>query len=169
MEIPRPAPPRSAPERKMLEAWLDFHRMTLERKCHGLPPAQLRRRAVPPSALSLLGLVRHMADVERNWFRRALAHEEAPPHYRSDHAPNGAFDHVDTADVEEAFATWRAECTHARTVVASFNDLDALGRDEARPGRPSVRWVLIHMIEEYARHNGYADLLREVIDGVVGT
>jgi uncharacterized damage-inducible protein DinB len=153
----------------MLEAWLDFHRITLERKCHGLSPEQLRRRAVPPSALSLLGLVRHMADVERNWFRRALAHEEAPPHYRSDHAPNGAFDHVDTADVEEAFATWRAECTHARTVVASFSELDALGRDEARPGRPSLRWVLVHMIEEYARHNGHADLLREVIDGVVGT
>jgi uncharacterized damage-inducible protein DinB len=169
MEIPRPAPPRSAPEREMLEAWLDFHRLTLERKCHGLAPAQLRRRAVPPSALSLLGLVRHMADVERNWFRRALAHEEAPPHYRSDQAPNGAFDHVDTADVEEAFATWRAEWTHARTVVASFSDLDALGRDAARPGRPSVRWVLVHMIEEYARHNGHADLLREVIDGVVGT
>ena len=71
--------------------------------------------------------------------------------------------------MEEAFATWRAEWTHARTVVASFSDLDALGRDEARPGRPSVRWVLVHMIEEYARHNGHADLLREVIDGVVGT
>ena len=169
MESQRATPPRSAPEREMLEAWLDFHRITLERKCHGLSPAQLRRRAVPPSALSLLGLVRHMADVERNWFRRALAHEEAPPHYRSDHAPTGAFDHVDTADVEEAFATWRAECTHARTVVASFSDLDALGLDAARPGRPSVRWVLVHMIEEYARHNGHADLLREVIDGVVGT
>jgi uncharacterized damage-inducible protein DinB len=169
MEIPRPAPPRSAPEREMLEAWLDFHRLTLERKCHGLAPAQLRRRAVPPSALSLLGLVRHMADVERNWFRRALAHEEAPPHYRSDQAPTGAFDHVDTADVEEAFATWRAECAHARTVVASFSDLDELGRDATRPGRPSARWVLVHMIEEYARHNGHADLLREVIDGVVGT
>ena len=72
-------------------------------------------------------------------------------------------------EVEEAFATWRAEWTHARTVVASFSDLDAFGRDAARPGRPSVRWVLVHMIEEYARHNGHADLLREVIDGVVGT
>ena len=110
-----------------------------------------------------------MAEVERNWFRRALAHEDAPPHYRSAQAPNGAFDHVDTADVAEAFATWRAECAHAKTVVASFSALDALGRDEARPGRPSVRWVLVHMIEEYARHNGHADLLREVIDGVVGT
>src|SRR5215471_21718067 len=121
MEIPRPAPPRSAPEREMLEAWLDFHRLTLERKCSGLSPEQLRRRAVPPSALSLLGLVRHMAEVERNWFRRALAHEDAPPHYRSDNDPNGAFNNVDTADVEEAFATWRAECAYARTVVASFS------------------------------------------------
>src|SRR5262245_60129301 len=133
MEIPRPAPPQSAPDRVMLEAWLDYHRITLERKCSGLAPEQLRRRAVPPSSLSLLGLVRHMADVERNWFRRALANEDAPPHYRSDHAPNGAFDHVDTADVAEAFATWRAERTHAQAVVASFSDLDALGRDATRP------------------------------------
>src|SRR4030095_6214254 len=115
MEIPRPAPPRSAPEREVLAAWLDFHRLTLERKCHGLSPAQLRRRAVPPSALSLLGVVRAPGGVGRHWFRRALAHEEAPPHYRSDQAPTGAFDQVDTADVEEAFVTWRAECTHART------------------------------------------------------
>ena len=169
MEIPRPSPPRSAPERQMLEAWLDFHRITLERKCSGLSPEQLRRRAVPPSSLSLLGLVRHMAEVERGWFRRTLANEDAPPHYRSDNAPNGAFDNVDTADVAEAFATWRAECAQARAVVASFGALDELGRDEARPGRPSVRWVLVHLIEEYARHNGHADLLREVIDGVVGT
>ena len=91
MEIPRPSPPRSAPEQEMLEAWLDFHRITLERKCSGLVPEQLRRQAVPPSSLSLLGLVRHMAEVERNWFRRALANEDAPPHYRSEHAPNGAF------------------------------------------------------------------------------
>jgi uncharacterized damage-inducible protein DinB len=153
----------------MLEAWLDFHRITLERKCSGLSPEQLRRRAVPPSALSLLGLVRHMAEVERGWFRRALANEDAPPHYRSDTAPHAAFDHVDTADVGEAFTTWRAECAQARAVVASFSDLDEMGRDATRPGRPSVRWVLLHMIEEYARHNGHADLLREVIDGVVGT
>src|ERR671928_204510 len=131
-EIPRPSPPRSAPERQMLEVWLDFHRITLERKCSGLSPEQLRRRAVPPSALSLLGLVRHMADVERSWFRRALANEDAPPHYRSANDRNGAFDHVDTADVAEAFATWRAEGAQARAVVASFSDLDALGREATR-------------------------------------
>jgi len=169
MERPRPSPPRSAPERQMLEAWLDFHRLTLERKCDSLSPEQLRRRAIPPSSLSLLGLVRHLADVERNWFRRALADEDAPPHYRSDHDRDGAFNHVDTADVAAAFATWRSECAHSREVVASFRDLEALGRDEKRPGCPSVRWVLVHMIEEYSRHNGHADLLREVIDGVVGT
>ena len=169
MEIPRPSPPRSAPEREMLEAWLDFHRITLERKCSGLSPEQLRRRAVPPSALSLLGLVRHMAEVERGWFRRALANEDAPPHYRSDSAPNAAFDNVDTADIAEAFSTWKGECAQARAVLASFSDLDEMGRDATRPGRPSVRWVLMHMIEEYARHNGHADLLREVTDGVVGT
>jgi len=153
----------------MLAAWLDYHRITLERKCSGLSPAQLRRRAVPPASLSLLGLVRHMGEVERNWFRRALANEYAPPHYYSDDDPDGGFDNVDTADVAEAFATWRAECEHARAIVASFSDLDELGRNETRPRRPSVRWVLVHMIEEYARHNGHADLLREVIDGVVGT
>src|SRR5262245_66291867 len=132
MEIPRPSPPRAAPEREMLEAWLDFHRITLERKCSGLSPAQLRRRAVPPSSLSLLGLVRHMAEVERNWFRRALAHEDAPPHYRSEQAPNGAFDHVDTADVAEAFAHWRAECAHAKTEGASFSEHEALWRGDGR-------------------------------------
>ena len=109
-----------------------------------------------------------MAEVERNWFRRALANESAPPHYYSDDDPDGDFDSVDTADVEEAFATWRAECAHARAVIASFSDLDELGRNETRPARPSVRWVLVHLIEEYARHNGHADLLREAIDGVVG-
>src|SRR5438445_3757453 len=156
MEIPRPSPPRSAPEQEMLEAWLDFPRITLERKCSGLSPEQLRRQAVPPSALSLLGLVRHMAEVERNWFRRALANEDAPPHYRSEQDPNGAFTNVDTADVAEAFATWRAECAHARTVVASFSNLDALGRNATRPGRPSVRWVLVPMSEEYARAHCHA-------------
>src|SRR2546428_10764178 len=102
MEIPRPSPPRSAPEREMLEAWLDFHRITLERKCSGLSPEQLRRRAGPPSALSLLGLVRHMAEVGSGWFRRALAHEDAPPHHPSGTAPPAAFDHVDTAHAAEA-------------------------------------------------------------------
>src|SRR6266581_7528679 len=169
MTLERVDPPLQAGEREMLNSWLEAHRATLAWKCDGLTGEQLRQRSVPPSTLSLLGLVRHMAEVERGWFRRALANEDAPPHYRSDHAPNAAFDHVDTADVAEAFTTWLAACAQARAVVASFSHLDELGRDATRPGCPSVRWVLVHMIEEYARHNGHADLLREVIDGVVGT
>ena len=103
-------PPYEAGERAMLDAWLDFHRATLAMKCDGLSDAQLRERAVPPSTLSLLGLVRHMADVERNWFRRVLGGEDAPPLFWSDDDPDGDFDNVDTADVAEGFAAWRSEC-----------------------------------------------------------
>ena len=169
MEIPRPAPPRSAPEREMLEAWLDFHRITLERKCSGLSPEQLRRRAVPPSALSLLGLVRHMAEVERSWFRRRLAGEDAPPFYYSDADPDGDFNNIEDADPDEAFATWRAECDRARMLTAATPSLDTLAVKQTLQGESiSLRWILVHMIEEYARHNGHADFLRERIDGSVG-
>ena len=165
MEIPRPAPPRSAPEREMLEAWLDFHRLTLERKCHGLAPAQLRRRAVPPSALSLLGLVRHMAEVERTWFRRRLAGEEAPRLYCSEQDRDGDWNGAvaDPAVVADAWRAWRAEVAFAERYVADSADLGSPGA-----GETPLRDVLVHMIEEYARHCGHADLLRERIDGRVG-
>ncbi|MPZ89866.1 MAG: DUF664 domain-containing protein, partial [Nitriliruptorales bacterium] len=152
----------------MLEAWLDYHRTTLEMKCEGLPTARLAERSAPPSSLSLLGLVRHMADVERNWFRRILAGETAPPLYYSETDPDGEFDNVDTADVADAFATWRAECDHARKIVAEIDSLDVVGRNLRRGEPVSLRWILVHMIEEYARHNGHADLLRERLDGAVG-
>jgi uncharacterized damage-inducible protein DinB len=159
-------PPFQAGERPMLEAWLDYHRGTLARKCAGLSDEQLRERAVPPSTLSLLGLVRHMADVERNWFRRVLGGEDAPPLYWSEADPDGDFDNVDTSDVAEGFERWREECEHARQATAAAPSLDVTG---LRRGTPvSLRWILIHMIEEYARHNGHADLLRERIDGTVG-
>ena len=136
-------------------------------KCEGLSDSQLRERSVRPSTLSLLGLVRHMAEVERNWFRRVLAGEDAAPHYYSDpDDPDGDFDNVDSADVAEAFATWGAECDNARTAVEAAADLDVTG--SRRGKQVSLRWILVHMIEEYARHNGHADLLRERIDGTVG-
>jgi uncharacterized damage-inducible protein DinB len=151
----------------MLAGWLDYHRATLEMKCAGLTPDQLATRAVEPSTLSLLGLVRHMADVERAWFRRRLAGEDAPPLYFSDDDPDGDFDNLDPATVDEAFATWRAECARAREIAAALPSLDVMVTD--RVGRQlSARWVLHHMVEEYARHNGHADLLRERIDGVTG-
>ena len=163
----RPRPPATADERTMFAGWLDFHRATLELKCAGLTPAQLATRAVEPSTLSLLGLVRHMADVERGWFRRRLAGEDAPPLYYSDEDPDGDFDNLDPAAVDEAFATWHAECDRAREIAAALPSLDVMVTDRA--GRKlSARWVLHHMIEEYARHNGHADLLRERIDGATG-
>jgi uncharacterized damage-inducible protein DinB len=157
-----------ADERDMLNSWLEWHRETLSVKCEGLSEEQLRERAAPPSTLSLLGLVRHMADVERNWFRRVLNDEDAPGIYFTDDDPDGEFDNVDTASAEEAFATWRAEIDLARKAVADWPDLSAVGKRKRRGQDVSLRWILVHMIEEYARHNGHADILRERIDGVTG-
>ena len=164
--IERTEPAFVLDERAMLTAWLDYHRATLAMKCEGLRDEQLREQAVAPSTLSLLGLVRHLVEVERAWFRRALGGEDAPPVYYSDADPDGDFDGVATADVAEAFERWRAECDHSRAFVAAAPSLDVTGtrRGEA----VSLRWVLTHLIEEYARHNGHADLLRQRLDGAVG-
>jgi uncharacterized damage-inducible protein DinB len=152
----------------MLRSWLDWHRETLAVKCEGLTDEQLRLRSASPSTMSLLGLVRHMADVERAWFRRTLTAEDAEPIYWSESDPDGDFDNVDTASVEEAFATWRSEIEHARAAEAAWPDLDRPTQGRRRGDHYSLRWILVHMIEEYARHNGHADLLRERIDGVTG-
>jgi uncharacterized damage-inducible protein DinB len=150
----------------MIEAWLEYHRATLALKCEGLSTEQLRMRSAPPSKLSLLGLVRHMADVERNWFRRVLSGEEAPGLFWTPEHEDADFDEVDTADRDEAFAAWQAEIDNARTVAAAAGSLDVTGR---RHGMDvSLRWIYIHMVEEYARHNGHADLIREAIDGMTG-
>jgi len=158
--------PRVADERTTLVAFLEWRRSTLARKCAGLSVEQLRNRAAPPSTLSLLGLVRHMAEVERGWFRRTLALEDAPPLYRSDSEPDGDFDNVDSIGSDDALAAWADECERARQIVAT-RTLEDEGRQKS--GRSvSMRWILVHMIEEYSRHNGHADLLRQRIDGAVG-
>jgi uncharacterized damage-inducible protein DinB len=153
-------------EREMLASWLDYHRDTLLLKCAGLTAEQLRRRAVPPSSLSLLGLVRHMIEVERSWFRRRTDHENVEYSFVSDENEDADFDDVDTADPAEAFAAFTAEVESCQAAAArhSLDDTLVDGRGEQR----SLRWVYVHMIEEYARHNGHADLLRERIDGSVG-
>jgi len=166
MTIERIDPPLVAQERQMLDAWLDYHRATLALKCEGLTDDQLRAQAVPPSSLSLLGLVRHMGEVERSWFRRVLGDEQAPPRYYSDENPDGDFDDVAEADVAEAFSYWEGECARARELVAAAPSLDVTGT--GRNMTFSLRWIMVHMIEEYARHNGHADFLRERIDGTVG-
>src|SRR2546423_5256159 len=168
MTVERTEPPYIATdERANLVSWLEYHRATLTMKCAGLDDKQLRERAVPPSTLSLLGLVRHMADVERGWFRRTLVGEDAPRIYYSDEDPDGDFDNTEDADVAEAFATWRRECDVADKNIAAAESLEVVGRH--RTGDLiSLRWIMNHMIEEYARHNGHADLLRERIDGETG-
>jgi len=156
-----------AGERQMLEVWLDFHRQTLLGKCSGLTAEQLRQRAAPPSTLSLLGLVRHMTDVERGWFRRRIAGEDVGFLYSSEADPDGEFDNVEYADAEQDFAAYLAEVEVARRAAAG-RELDETFYHERREVTMSVRWVYLHMIEEYARHNGHADLLRERIDGAIG-
>jgi hypothetical protein len=167
----RPEPARRLGERATLEGWLEYHRATLEQRCAGLTPQQLASRSVPPSTLSLLGLVRHLTEVERGWLQRDLAGVDAPPLYYSDDEPDGDFDDVDGADaaaVEAAFEAWRDECRRSRDLVARAASLDEVGRGRREGGPPSLRWVLVHLIEEYARHNGHADLLRQCLDGTTG-
>ena len=166
-QITRQNVPYISGERQMLEAWLDFHRQTLLCKCSGLTAEQLRQRAAPPSSLSMLGLVRHMAEVERGWFRRRIAGEGVGFLYSSEADPDGEFDHVDTAEAEQDYATYLREIDLARHAAAS-RGLDETFFHSDRRAQMSVRWVYVHMVEEYARHNGHADLLRERIDGVTG-
>ncbi|WP_449060282.1 DinB family protein [Planomonospora algeriensis] len=160
-------PPFIADETSMLYTWLDWHRETLAVKCAGLTEEQLRLRAAAPSALSLLGLVRHLAEVERYWFREILAGEDVPDLFCSREDPDGDFDNVETASAEEAFAHWRAAIDDARRLSAGL-PLETLAKTPRRGEEVSLRWILVHMIEEYARHNGHADIIREHIDGVTG-
>ena len=158
--------PRAADERTTLESFLEWQRDTLARKCDGLTAEQLRTRSAPPSPLSLLGLLRHMADDERGWFRRTLGGQDLPSLYSTDADPDGDFDNVDDADAAEALTTWRAECEQSRGVIAG-HALDDIVHQKTGSA-VSMRWIMTHMIEEYSRHNGHADLLRERIDGATG-
>lgn len=165
--VDRTESPNVAPERTAAEALLDYLRETLLWKCAGLRADQLKQRSVPPSSMSLLGLVRHMAEVERVWFRTRIAGEDLGPIYCSEARPDGDFDDVDAADAEADFATYQREVDAARAVLAarSFDDTFTLTRPEATI---DVRALVLHMIEEYARHCGHADLIRECVDGATG-
>ena len=158
-----------AGERATLLEYLRQYRLTMEMKCADLDAAQLASRSVPPSTMSLLGLIRHMADVERHWFRRVMAQSDAPPLYWSEDVPDadwrGAV--ADPAVVDDAWRAWRGEVAFAEKFVADSPDLGVKGV-EPDGGSPELRSVLVHMIEEYARHCGHADLLRERVDGRIG-
>jgi uncharacterized damage-inducible protein DinB len=154
-------------ERAAVAEFLRRQRSTLELKCAGLDVARLARRSVPPSTMSLLGLVRHLADVERAWFRRTMSGLDAPRLYRGVD-DDGDFDGAvaDDAVVAEAWRAWRAECAFTDRFIATAPNLDVTGDHHGRI--VTLREVVLHLIEEYARHNGHADLLRERIDGRVG-
>ena len=165
--IERVDPPKSPDdERNSLESWLDFHRATLLMKCSGLESEQLALRSCPPSSLSLLGLVRHMTEVEP-WFHD-FDGEPASEWYSTDSDPDGAFDSVDPSRANEDLAAYHASVQRAHRAVEG-RSLDDISPESGDHGEAiSLRWIYQHMIEEYARHNGHADLLRERIDGATG-
>ncbi|WP_299954750.1 DinB family protein [uncultured Modestobacter sp.] len=166
-------PPFTDGERAALAAWLDLHRATLLVKCAGLTPEQLGERPLPPSGLSLRGLLRHMTDVERYWFARVVAGRDVPTHYwaaaeDADFDGVGADGDVPATAVPAELAAFTAEVGASRATAAGHASLDDVSAGLRHGERVSLRWVLLHMIEEYARHNGHADLLRERIDGTTG-
>ncbi|MEU0932986.1 DinB family protein [Embleya sp. NPDC005971] len=167
----RRIPPVHAGERAMLEAWLDFHRATLALKCSGLRDEQLRLASAAPSSMTLLGLLQHMAEVERNWFQRVFAGRNVPAIFGASNNDGFALD--PDRGLDEVMAAWRAEVARGRELVAAaaLDDSGRLSEQDALvlgDERVSLRWIMVHLIEEYARHNGHADLIRERIDGVFG-
>ncbi|WP_043625245.1 DinB family protein [Nonomuraea candida] len=169
-EITRRIDPLSvvaADERAVADLWLELHRETLLWKCGGLSAEQLKSRCVEPSNLSLLGLLRHMAEVERDWFRTRFAGERVAYLYCSDDRLNAEFDDVDEADAEADYATYLRELDAVRETVAN-RPFDETFLDPRRGIVMSLRWVHMAMVQEYSRHNGHADLLRERTDGATG-
>ncbi|WP_426562271.1 DinB family protein [Angustibacter sp. McL0619] len=153
-------------EREQLEEWLDQHRSTLLWKCSGLTAEQLKEAANPPSVLNLLGLVRHLTDCERWWFSYQGAGLPFVPVYCTDADPNADFDGVPDADPALDLERFWSEVSASKAATAGLG-LDAPVTTHS--GRHvTLRWVFLHMIEEYARHNGHADFLREWIDGATG-
>jgi uncharacterized damage-inducible protein DinB len=164
----RVMPPLDADERTTLASWLDFYRTTLAQKCDGLTEEQLRTASAQPSPITLLGLIQHMAEVERNWFRRVLAQEDAPSIFTPDaetREHDGGFDLTYESTYERALSIWHSEIDHARVNCVTY------ALDDTSPfmgGQVTLRWIYTHMIAEYARHCGHADLIRERIDGRTG-
>ncbi|MFJ8675252.1 DinB family protein [Streptomyces sp. NPDC093589] len=167
MPTERIGPPLLAGERETLRAFLDFHRATLAMKTDGLSDEELRSRPMPPSTLTLLGLVRHMAEVERVWFRRVINGEELPLVWSDEGDYQAAYD-ASGSTRSEAFGAWQTEVEHARRIEQAAESLDVTGHQARWDADVSLRLVMLHMIHEYARHNGHADFLREGIDGTVG-
>lgn len=163
----RVEPQMAADERTTLVEFLDYFRATVALKADGLSDEQARTRSVPPSVLSVMGIVRHLAEVERHWFRRIWLGDDAPPLFCTDAQPDLDIETTPTSTMAEASAALAAEIAAARAAIVGA-PLDRLSAVAGRQGHPNLRWILVHMIEEYSRHCGHADLLRETIDGSTG-
>ena len=168
--IPRADPDLETGELTLLGQYLDYHRATLAMKCARLSEADLKRPAIPTSSLTLLGLVRHLTEVEYWWFCEWLDGQAEHAFYFTADDPDGDFHNVDSHPVADVWTTYSAQVAESRRILSTFSDGSELARGRPNPSRPprNVRWILAHMIEEYARHNGHADLLREAIDGETG-
>ena len=164
----RPRIPRVAPEREALAAYLDYYRATVEMKCRGLTGEQARTRSMPPSTLSLHGLVRHLASVERWWFQQNFERRDVPFLFFTTEEPELDFHPPADADFAQDLETWRAECEISREIVAS-HDLDDTVRPLDWHEDVDLRWLVLRMITEYAQHCGHVDLLREGLDSKIGS
>jgi len=166
-EPDRREPPNSGTERELLETFLDYYRGTLLVKCAGLTDEQLRRRAAEPSTLSLMGLVRHMTNVEQNWFQRIFLNRDVDFVYHGVRDRDAEFNDVTSASGDEVEAAYLRVCEESRSIGRS-HDLETFAATADEEDHVTLRWIYLHLIEEYARHCGHADLLRERIDGVTG-
>ncbi len=155
----------TADEKTTLIAFLGHQRRFLERKVTGITDEQARTATCPPSDLTLLGLVRHLSDVERGWAKRGFAGQDAPPLYYSEERPDGDFDQLEDLTMAEALEVFWQEVSDAEEIYRA-HDLDEVERHSR--SFYSLRWILVHLIEEYARHLGHADLIRQAIDGQTG-
>ena len=168
----RTDPDLRADERTMLTQYLDYHRATMESRAEGLGASALAQ-TLAPSALTIAGLVKHLALVEDNWFQEVLLGRPMPEPWHSapfDDDPDWEFHTAVDDDLDDLLELYRAACARSRAAVEEVGDLDALSVKESRrgEGRFSLRWILLHMIEETARHNGHADFIRQSIDGLTG-
>lgn len=166
--VERVEPEFATDERTTLVEFLRYYRDSLEMKTEGLSDAAAATASCPPSILTLTGLVRHMTEVERNWFRRCFAGEDAPPVYYTQEQPDGDLEVEPDMSLDDTITAWRWEIELCERILAAVGDLGQLSAAPRHGHHPSMRWILVHLIEEYARHCGHADLLRERLDGTVG-
>ncbi|GAA1032981.1 DinB family protein [Virgisporangium ochraceum] len=162
-DVDRIDPPRVADERASLDAWLEYYRASILHKCAGLDGAQLAEKSCPPSPMSMIGLVRHLVEMERMYVHK-LAEPDIGLLYCTDDSPDGDFDDVSAGAAFDDLDTFAVHCGWSREVLGKLGLDDGFGTE-----RPfTVRWSYHYLIKEYARHLGHADLLRERIDGVIG-